>query len=277
METTLVKGLSLLEALASTPNVSGVSELARQLNLTKSNAHRLLQTLVAVGYVRNLGQSGRYELTLKLWQLGSQVIGRMDLKTIGSQYVERLCQVCAETVHLSVLDGAEVVYIDKMDSPQPVRAYSQVGGRVPAYCVATGKALLAHAPAALIDSVALQLAPFTPLTITTPNELRAELEAVRSRGYAVNRGEWRDGVWGIAAPIRDAGGRVCGAIGVSGPAERFKPRRLKQLAPMVMGVARQISARLGHLPSRDEAFADSPPGVEGAREGLASQAIDGGQ
>ncbi len=110
------------------------------MGLTKSNAHRLLQTLVGCGYVRNLAQSGRYELTLKVWTLGAAVVGRLDLKTVASEYMERLCQLSGETVHLSVLDGAEVMYIDKIDSPQPVRAYSRIGGRVPAYCVATGKA-----------------------------------------------------------------------------------------------------------------------------------------
>lgn len=248
METTLVKGLSLLESLANSPNVSGVTELAKHLNITKSNAHRLLQTLVACGYACNLEQSGRYQLSLKLWQLGSLVIERLDLKTIGAEYVGNLSQVTGETVHLSILEGTEVVYIDKVDSPHPIRAYSQVGGQAPAYCVATGKALLAYAPEPLIDSISLQLIPITPKTITSPRALLAEMESIRANGYAVNQGEWREGVWGVAAPIWDGSGRVCAAIGISGPADRFKSRRVKQLAPTVVNVARQISSRLGHVP-----------------------------
>lgn len=260
METTLVKGLSLLEVLANSPSFSGVTELAKQLNITKSNAHRLLQTLVACGYARNLGQSGRYELSMKLWQLGSMVINRLDLKTIGAEYVGSLSQVTGETVHLSILEGTEVVYIDKVDSPQPVRAYSHVGGRAPAHCVATGKALLAYASAQLIEEISLQLAPITPKTFTSPRGLIAEMESIRTNGYAVNKGEWREGVCGVAAPIWDASGRVCAAIGISGPADRFKSRRIKQLAPTVIDVARQISARLGYVPQANGA-ANHPPAV----------------
>ena len=257
MDTTFAKGLQVIEALAAQPNLSGVTELARHLGLTKSNAHRLLQTLVACGYVRNLEQSGKYELTLKLWELGAAVVGRLDLKTVAAEYMEHLCQLTGETVHLSVLEGTEVIYLDKVDSPHPVRAYSRVGGRAPAYCVATGKALLAYAPAVLIDQISLELKPYTQHTIGTPNELRSELERQRQLGYAVNRGEWRDGVCGIAAPIWSADGHACAAIGLSGPAERLKPRSLKQLAPTVMNVARQISARLGHLPAPDAGAASA--------------------
>jgi len=111
----------VIEALATHPNLTGVTELSKHLGLTKSNAHRLLQTLVACGYVRNLEQSGKYELTLKLWELGAAVVDRLDLKTVAVEYMERLCQLSGETVHLSVLEGTEVIYLDKVDSPHPVR------------------------------------------------------------------------------------------------------------------------------------------------------------
>jgi len=256
MDTTFVKGLQVMEALARNPQLCGVSDLARHLGMTKSNVHRLLQTLVACGYVRNMEQSGKYELTLKVWELGAAVLGRLDVKAIASEYMEQLGQLSGETVHLSVLDGVEVVYIDKVDSPHPVRAYSHVGGRAPAYCVATGKALLAHAPAGLVDRVALDLKSFTSFTIVTPHELKVELERVRQQGYAINRGEWRDGVCGLAAPIRNASGHAIAAIGVSGPADRFRPRSLKQLAPTVISVAQQISGRLGGRPAREPAAAE---------------------
>lgn len=244
-----MKGLHVLETLALHPQLSGVTDLARHLGLTKSNTHRLLQTLVAAGYIRNLEQSGRYELTLKVWELGAAVVDRLDLKTVATEYMERLCQLSGETVHLSVLEGSEVIYLAKVDSPHPVRAYSRVGGRAPAYCVATGKALLAYAPAMLIDQISLELKPFTGLTITMPNELCTDLEKVRQTGYAINRGEWRDSVCGVAAPIWNATGKVCAAIGLSGPADRFKARSLKQLAPTVVSVAQQISSRLGFRPA----------------------------
>jgi IclR family KDG regulon transcriptional repressor len=252
VDTTFVKGLQVVETLSKHPQLSGVSDLARHLGLTKSNTHRLLQTLVACGYARNLDQSGRYELTLKVWEIGAAVLDRLDLRTVAAEYMEALCQVSGETVHLSVLEGAEVIYIAKIDSPHPVRAYSRVGGRAPAHCVATGKALLAHAPDLLIDEIARELRPFTRLTITTPSKLRAELGSIRRAGYAANRGEWREGVCGVAAPIWNASGKVIAAIGLSGPADRFKPRSLKRFAPSVVSVAQQISSSLGYRPAPAE-------------------------
>lgn len=245
MNTTFVNGLALLEALAAAREPCGVSELARQLALTKSNVHRLLQTLGERGYVRNLADSGRYEVTLRLWELGVGVLEKLDVKRIAIEPMNRLVHHCGETVHLSVLDLGDVVYIDKVDSPQPVRAYSKVGGRAPAYCVATGKALLAHASEEAVAEVSRHLHGHTPSTLTDPAELRAELARVRETGHAINRGEWREGVCGVAAPIRDARGQVIAAIGISGPIDRLKLRTLKQLAPEVMAAARSISAGLG--------------------------------
>jgi DNA-binding IclR family transcriptional regulator len=245
MNTTFVNGLALLEALAHAGGPSGVTELARALQLTKSNVHRLLRTLAERGYVSNVATSGRYEITLKLWELGVEVLDKLDVKRVAPLPMEKLASLTGETVHLSILDHAEVVYIDKVDSPQPVRAYSKIGGRAPAYCVATGKALLASAGAAAVAAVAKDLRRYTPNTITDAGELRTELQRVLDNGYAINRGEWREGVCGLAAPIRDGRGTVIAAIGISGPVDRLKARALKQFAPAVLDAARLISARLG--------------------------------
>lgn len=245
INTTFVNGLALLEALAHAGEPSGVSELARHLELTKSNVHRLLKTLRDCGYVQNVGATGRYEITLKLWELGVAVLDKLDVKRIALEPMERLVSLTGETVHLSILDRGEVVYIDKMDSPQPVRAYSKIGGRAPAYCVATGKALLAFAGKDVIDGVAKDLRRYTPSTITTEAELLEELQRVVENGFAINKGEWREGVCGVAAPIRDAHGHVIAAIGISGPIDRLKVRTLRQFAPHTIEIAKSISSRLG--------------------------------
>lgn len=253
METTLVKGLQVLAALATHSHLSGVTELAHHLDLTKSNVHRLLQTLVSTGYVRNIENSGRYELTLRLWELGTAVVDRLDLATCATEGMARLSRLSRETVHLSILEEAEVVYLDKIDSLEPIRAYSRVGGRAPAYCVATGKALLAYASDDLIERVAQEARPFTVNTITSVAELRRELAVVRAVGYAVNHGEWRDSVYGVAAPIRNAAGIVCAAIGLSGPADRFRARNVKTFAHAVIQVSQDISGKLGYSSVRSGA------------------------
>jgi DNA-binding IclR family transcriptional regulator len=250
MEKTLLKGLRLIEALARSDGPRGVTDLAKQLSLTKSNIHRLLKTLQSRDYLRQVESTGNYDLSLKLWELGSLVLSRLDIKNIAASHLEKLADHSRETVHLSILDDREVVYIDKIDSPEPVRAYSRLGGRAPAYCVATGKALLAFAPETTINSIIRSLIPFTPRTIRTETAFRAELDKIRVAGWAINRGEWRPTVGGVAAPIRDASGAVIAAVGISGPLERLKPSRMKDLTPAVVATSSAISAGLGYMPPR---------------------------
>ena len=245
VNTTFVNGLALLEELARSHQSCGVTELAGRLQFTKSNVHRLLGTLVDRGYATNVGAAGRYELTLKLWELGVEVLNRLDVKRVAVEAMERLAAATGETAHLSVLDHGEVVYIDKVDGSQPVRAHSPTGARAPAYCVATGKVLLAHASSEAIDLVMMNLRAYTERTITNPVQLRTELRRAVKSGYAINRGEWREGVCGMAAPIRDARGMVIAAIGISGPAERLRPRAARQVVVAIIAAAHSVSVRLG--------------------------------
>jgi len=245
MDKTFVKGLNLLEALAISEDPRGVTELAKDLGLTKSNVHRLLQTLAAKGYVSQEQSSDRYQCTLKLWELGSLIAERIELPKISRPYMEALAKATHETVHLSVLDGNEVLYIDKIDSPQPVRAYSRVGGRAPAYCVATGKALLAHVAPEQLAEMFPEFVKYTPRSLTSLDELRADLKKTLDQGYAVNRGEWRESVCGIGAPIFNAPKKACAAIGISGPIDRLTPGVIRDLAPEIVDAARKISRALG--------------------------------
>ena len=249
LNNTLVKGLHLLEALAEQSGPMGVSELALKLGMGQSNVHRTLQALVELGYVTNEDGRGNYRASLKMWALGARVIARLDVRQAALPAMHRLLEATRETVHLSVLEGEQVMYIDKLDSPEPVRAYSEIGGRAPAYCVATGKALLAwrERPQPSLHAVASNREAFTPATIIDSADMTQELARIRTQGYAVNRGEWRASVWGVAAPIMDGTGRVVAAIGVSGPATRIKPASIKVLAKAVTDAAQSISSTLaGH-------------------------------
>jgi DNA-binding IclR family transcriptional regulator len=166
-------------------------------------------------------------VTLKQFELAGSILGRIDVKRAAEPFMEALAEKALETVHLSVLDDRDVIYLHKIDSTQPVRAYTNIGGRAPAYCVATGKALLAFQSEGYLGRFAGKLKAFTPRTLTTPAALRQEIEQIRQQGYAINRGEWRESVWGLAAQIFDATRRPLSALGISGPAERLKPARRK--------------------------------------------------
>ncbi|MBK6745321.1 IclR family transcriptional regulator [Ottowia sp.] len=245
MNNTLVKGLQLLELLSARDGAAGISELADALQLGRSNVHRLLQALVELGYVTQEGERGSYRASLKIWELGARALRRLDFREAAAPAMRQLLAQSNETVHLSVLSGDEVIYIDKLDSPEPVRAYSVIGGRAPAYCVATGKVLLAwrEAPASSLLAVR-PLHAHTPSTAPDTAALALELERVRRQGFAINRGEWRASVWGIASPLRSANGRAIAALGISGPAERIRKKGVRQLARLVVDAAALASATL---------------------------------
>jgi IclR family transcriptional regulator, KDG regulon repressor len=247
MDKTLLKGLMLLEALADQNGKPvTIPVLAEQVGLTKSNTHRTLQTLAHAGYATRDEVTGNYRSTFKLFELGAKQMAQIDVRQFAAVPMRALMELAQETVHLSILDGGSVVYVDKIESAQPVRAYSVLGGHAPAYCVATGKILLAHQSQDFIARNLTELTAFTKSTITDLPALKAELARAMSNGYAVNRGEWRESVGGVAAPIFDAFGATVAAIGISGPLERLSAKRMKELAPSVQEAALRISRAMGH-------------------------------
>lgn len=241
----LPKGLAMLELLSGENAPMGVTALARHMEMPKSGVHRLLQVLRASGWVRQT-PAGEYECTLKLWELGQRLANRVDLRSAAAAPMRELAARTRETILLSILEGTDVLYVDVIDSPQPVRAHTRPGDRAPAFCMATGKAMLAYAPPEVIDTIVENFEVFTPLTITTREQLEKELERVRRKGFAYNRGEWGGGVRGIAAPIFDSRGEPIAAISVGAPGERMPETLMRSVAPLVVEAARSISRELGH-------------------------------
>lgn len=246
MDTTLLKGLDVLEALCKSPRPRGVSELARELGLTKSNVHRTLQTLVSANYVRVGQVVGTYECTLKLFELSSSVVARIDVHQSADIYMQQLARLTKETIHLSVLDGLDVIYLNKIESPHPVRAYSSIGGRAPAYCVASGKALLAWQNEDFLHQLPAKLFVPTTRSIATRDALFDELAKIRRQGFATNRGEWRDGVGGIAAVVFDVAATPVASIGISGPLERMRPAAIRKYSQLVVEAGSGLSRSLGY-------------------------------
>lgn len=261
MDKTVAKAFGLIETLSLSEAGRGVTDLAAELGLTKANVHRLLKTLVALGYVRKEEGSSRYEPSLKLWELATRVVHRHDLMAVAPPIVRALCRDTGESVQLAVRDGSSIVYVDKADSAHPVRATTQVGSRVPIHCVSTGKAILASSEGPS-SGLKFPLTAYTPQTITSREQLEHELTQVRRQGYAVNRGEWRSDIWGVAAAIVNARGETAGAIGVWGPEERFRGAKLKKIGAAVVAAAGKISKEMGNL-------VQPPPGRKGPNRGRA--------
>ena len=244
MEKTLAKGLIVLEALAQAGGPCGVSDLAASLGISKSNTHRLLNTLVATGFASAV--DGRYAASLKVWELGTKVIDGFDLRERARPAMTRLVRETAESVRLTVLDpkSLEVIYIYKIDSPQDVRTYTEIGGRAPAHCTSSGKVMLAYQDDAVVRRIARKLKPYTQSTIVDPAELLRHLKKVRASGYALNQREFSPQVSGVAAPIFDAEGHVVAALSIAAPADRLPAARLKQVTAQLCDAAASVSARL---------------------------------
>lgn len=236
---TLGRGIEVLELLARGPRTSRA--VGEALGLNRSTAYRLVQTLVVHGLVQREGYGeATYRLTPRLWELGVSAIGPSEIRTAAGREVRELADKYGETVHLAIYHQFEVVYIDKADSWQPIGSYTRLGGRSPAYCVATGKALLAHQTQQEVERlIEAGLERATPQTLTDPGDLKRELQVVREQGCAVNRGEWRSDVAGLAVPLFDAAGEPLAAVGFSGPIDRVLDR-LDELRTALMDAAIRI-------------------------------------
>ena len=253
MDKGAAKVLRILEHLSQADRPLGVAELASALRLSKSSVHRPLTTLVELGYVKQEAVTARYAASLKMWEVGSAVLDRLDLKRVAAEPMTELAGETGETVHLSILDGNHVVHIDKIECEHAIRAYSRVGGRVPVHCIATGKAMLAFQSEAFIKMATRNLKPATPETVVDPGFLLTELAQIRRNGISISRGAWQPGVDGIAAPIRNANGHVVAALGISGPAIRLRSKGCARYVPLVADAAAKISRALGYAAPRTRA------------------------
>lgn len=216
--------------------------------MPRSTIHRLLATIVNAGFLDRT-RRGEYAVSIGLWRIGASAISQRAMHDEIRVALQRLVDETEETAHYSIYERGMAVYVEKIDGTHPVRAYTFVGGRSPAYASATGKALLAAQAEEEVARVAAGIERFTPTTLA-PDALAREMEAVRTRGYAVNRGEWREGVWGVAAPVFDRAGALVGAIGVSGPEERIEAA-LPEFGPLIRSRAAALTERHGGDAARD--------------------------
>lgn len=244
----LDRALALLESVGAERNGASLAELAVKLKLHKSTVHRLLMVLERHRLLDKQPENGRYRLGLKLFELGSRAMAATGLREHARPCLQRVLYETEETVHFCVLEGSEVLYVDKVEPQRSVRMASAVGRRAPAYCTAVGKAMLSELPQSEADDIVRRsgLRPLTRRTITTPAELNAELRATRARGYAIDDEENEEGVRCVAAAVLDAAGHPVAAISVSGPSFRITKEKVPIVARSVMAAAADLSAQLGY-------------------------------
>ena len=241
------RAVSILNVFSMDTPELGVTEIAERVGLHKSTVHRFMVNLEAAGFVERNARTGRYRLGLHIFELGGLVMQQMNLWDEALPFLESLVRDTGETGHLAVLDGGEAIYIERVEARRALRVPSAIGRGYPAHATNLGKVLLADLPPERVSEIIAErgLAAFTPNTITDPDELFAELERIRERGYAVDDEEYDEGLRCIGAGVRDHSGHVVSALGIGGPVTRVTPERVDELAELVMAAARGLSRRLG--------------------------------
>jgi DNA-binding IclR family transcriptional regulator len=246
---TLTHAVRLLGEYSIEQPVLGTTELARRLKLSKSTTHRLVTTLATHGLLRRT-DDGRYRLGLRLFEIASLIPASLELREVAMPHLKQLERYAQETVHLAVREGAEIVYLEKVESTLTIRMYSRIGRRAPLYCTGIGKAILAFEPEHVVQLVIeAGLQRFTPDTLVEEAALRQELARIREDGYALDREEIEVGLRCVASPIRDYSRKVVAGVSVAGPARRMTVARVRDLIPYVQDMAGRISGELGYRAS----------------------------
>ncbi len=238
------RALQVLVELSAGPMT--ISELGRRLDVHRTTSLRLLRTLEEERFVRRM-TDGRYRIGPRMTTLAHTALESVDLRSSAYEHLRTLGSACGHTIHLAVLEGESLVYLDKVESRQALRMYSRIGVPAPLHATGVGKAILAHLPTAERDEL-LGPAPFeryTPNTRTDAAELATELDRVATQGWALDDFEHEEFIHCVAAPIRDASGRVNAAVSISAPEVTLERAELLALLDNLTTTAHTISEELG--------------------------------
>jgi len=240
------RAVKVIEMLSEHPRGLKLTELSTRLGINPSSAHHLLNTLLPYDYIAQDPDTKKYLLGFRFLEISRRIMDNMDIRKVARQYLEALRRETREAVHLVVLRGNKVVYLDKIDNPGGLSLATYIGFATDPHAAAGGKVLLAGLPTNTVQEIYQNrmLKNYGKKTITNLSLLLEELETVRTRGYAIDDEEYYEGVRCIAAPIR-SGGRVVAAISVTGSIFAITMERIeRELKDQVKKTADQISAEI---------------------------------
>jgi DNA-binding IclR family transcriptional regulator len=243
MDTALGKGLRVLEMLARADGPVRLSHLAAQLDLQKSSVHRVLRMLMVDGYVAQDPDTELYRPTLKVWELGSAVVSALPIKQAATTVLQELHRRTGETVSLTILDGDDVLYLDKILSPRPAGFTTRVGSRLPAPLTVGGRAMLAYEDdaAGVIERVATRVGT----GVLDVDRALADVRRARTKGHLVGEGRRERGIVGIARGVPGPSGRAAAGLTVSAPAARVDTRRREAIVEALLIAATGLEEAIG--------------------------------
>lgn len=244
----LTRAIDIIEFISRNGNSASLTQISQNLGLSKSTIHGLISTLEDFNYIYQDQSTGIYQLGIKLFEMGQVVYSSMDLRAIAHPILTELSQKYQETVHLALLSGSEVVYIEKVDSSRSIRIISEIGGRNPTYCTGVGKVLLSGLSDSEVEKIieTTGMKKLTPNTLDNLADLKANLAEIRQKGYANDLEEIEVGLRCVAAPIRNHLGVIIAAISLSGPTNRISDEMWPQFSQDIVDAGYRISVKLGY-------------------------------
>jgi IclR family transcriptional regulator, KDG regulon repressor len=239
------RALDILLCFTRNEPVCSLTQIAERVGMSKSTVHRLLATLESKRFISRDKVTGLYRLGFRFVEMASLV--DKDLQQWAQPYLQRLSEECGETVDMSVLDGSSVIYLYVVESPQRVKIAAAVGQRLPAFCTASGRALMAYLPEDQIEKILAE--GFPRYTDRSPDSVEAVLEklrATRERGFAVSEREYEAEISAVAAPILGIDNRPLAAIAMVGPSYRLTLERMLVLGQSLKKTTETIAREVGH-------------------------------
>ena len=230
----------ILESFTADSDELSLAELVRRSGVAKATVHRLAAELVDWGLLERAGT--RYRLGLRLFELGQIVPRQRILRQAALPYMQDLLAATGETIHFAIDEGLEVLYVEKIIGHRGLNKESRVAGRLPLYCTATGKAILAFSPPSLLEEVLNhRLEPVTRHTITSPALLRTQIERIRREGISMESEETRLGYMSMAVPVFGRRSILAGAVSITAPTVRMNaPRFTGALRAAAAGITRTL-------------------------------------
>lgn len=239
----VLSALDLLDCFETSDEL-GVTEVARRLGVAKSTAYRLLSTLCARGLVQRIPDSGHYRLGLHLWELGQLVQDRVPLRHVALPLLEELRLRTGQTAHLSIADGPDVVFLERLQALSGIALFGERRRRMPLHTTSAGKVLAAFNPEVAQARLEAGFPALASRTITSAEQWEASLADIRRRGFAASDSESLEGLASIAAPVVDASGLAVAAVSIAGPSSILRGSSDRH-SRVVMVTAQRIGRKLG--------------------------------
>ena len=233
-----------------TPELT-MTQIAEHTGINKSTVHRLLASLEGKRFVERDQATGLYRLGLRSLQMAYLTLEHNDLRRLAAPFLLRLSQQYRENVNLAVLDGSDVIYIDIVDSPQRVKLAAAIGQRLPAFCTASGKAILAYLADEKVQHILENGMPaHTPNTIQSPDAYFDNMKLTRERGFAISEQEYEVGINAVAAPIYTGSKEPFGSVSIAGPSYRFTLELMLEIGAKVVAIAQEIAKEIQMVTNR---------------------------